>query len=538
MLYYTDKFKGFKLISLELINHKILGTNTFNFVDYNDNPESIYFSVIIGSNGTGKSELLKLILLLFRNICLQDINQRFFNIDGLSKFKLVYFNNGVVYTFSNFPKNYEPTKENFSTPIKYIKPYLMEEIKDGRIKEKSFNNARKTLPISIVANSIMLTDKFIVPRNEKEQSLFPMYKYLGVRNRPQQASTRSYTRKTIEFIVEQVDSLAFTNGMEKLTEFLGLKNSIIVTFNTAYTTHFYTPDIKKSDLDDYFGDIEEQYKKSETIAPFKLNYYNSIKKEKGLIESLCEFIRTLIREERLNHIDRSSVKKIIYDVIKNDSHGRLKKEFKYLEHLRLLGLIRSPEVLISTKNEGSVYLEESSSGEFHLFSTMVSLMATMKSNSLIIIDEPEISLHPNWQMKYIEFLRELFSNKEYQTCQIIIATHSHFIISDLKGNSSNILGLRKSNKNEKKIETVELAKNTYGWSAEDVLYNIFDVSTTRNFYIAREIGEILKKISKKDYSANTLKNKESKLSQIKEGLKENDPLKSLITKIQEEISNA
>lgn len=530
----SNKFNGFKLISLDVVNHKILGTNTFNFVDYNDNPDSVYFSVIIGSNGTGKSELLKLILQLFRNICLQDLDDRYFNVGGL--FKMVYSNNGVDYTYTNFPKDYEPSEKNFPTPIKSKKPYLIEHVKNGRPKDRSFNNARKTLPISIVANSIMLTDKFIVPRNEKEQNLFPMYKYLGVRNRPQQASTRSYTRKTIEFIVEQVDSFAFKNGMKKLTDFLGLKNSINVTFNTAYTTHFYTLDVKKSDFDNYFNDIEEHYKKSDTIPPFKLNYYNSIKNEKGLIENLCEFIKTLIRENRLNHINNSSVKKIIYDIIDNDSHGQLKKEFKYLEHLRLLGFIRSPEVLISNKNRDSIYLEESSSGEFHLFSTMVGLMATMKTNSLIIIDEPEISLHPNWQMKYIEFLRELFSNEEYKTCQILIATHSHFIVSDLKGNSSNILGLKKSN--ETKIETVELAKNTFGWSAEDVLYNIFDVSTTRNFYVAKEIGEILKEIGKKDYSINVLKNKKSELSQIKKSLKDNDPLKSLINKIQEEILNA
>ena len=41
-------------------------------------------------------------------------------------------------------------------------------------------------------------------------------------------------------------------------------------------------------------------------------------------------------------------------------------------------------------------IAESSSGEFHLFSSFVGFMASIKLYSLILIDEPEISLHPNW----------------------------------------------------------------------------------------------------------------------------------------------
>ena len=111
---------------------------------------------------------------------------------------------------------------------------------------------------------------------------------------------------------------------------------------------------------------------------------------------------------------------------------------------------------------------------------MVGLMATVNPGSLVFIDEPEISLHPNWQMKYLSFIRELFSDPEYNTCHIIIATHSHFLISDLKGTSARIIGLRK---NKNKIKTIDISHNTYGWSAEQVLLDVFEVSTTRNYIV-------------------------------------------------------
>ena len=48
---------------------------------------------------------------------------------------------------------------------------------------------------------------------------------------------------------------------------------------------------------------------------------------------------------------------------------------------------------------------------------------------IALIDEPEISLHPDWQKKIVGFYRNILSDmKGNQTSQIIIATHSPFII--------------------------------------------------------------------------------------------------------------
>jgi len=48
----------------------------------------------------------------------------------------------------------------------------------------------------------------------------------------------------------------------------------------------------------------------------------------------------------------------------------------------------------------------------------------VKQGGVVFVDEPELSLHPEWQINYLRFLEEVFGNN----IQFIIATHSPFII--------------------------------------------------------------------------------------------------------------
>ena len=136
-------------------------------------------------------------------------------------------------------------------------------------------------------------------------------------------------------------------------------------------------------------------------------------------------------------------------------------------------------------------------------------------------------------MQYVTFLKKVFS--KYPSCHFILTSHSHFIVSDLEGESSSVSALRRNEEN--KLKSRFIKADTFGWSAEDILYNVFNVLSTRNLYVAKEIGEILKIISKKDIDQKILNNKKEKLSYIKSHLKNEDPLKSLIEKVEKEFIN-
>lgn len=535
------KYEGFKLLSLDLRGNSLMGKSNlhYSFVDEKDKQNIIYTTVIIGANGTGKSNLFRIIIELLKE--LNDLSRgksRSYNVDG--NFNLKFSVNGDIFEYANIVSEGE-SNENNNEPEKGNPAFLL------RNGEKiDFELAQ--FPIAIVANSIMLTDKFPFFRKEKDENgeqveAFPRYKYLGVRNIPQSASTRAYVRRTVEFIVEQFEKKdsnksGFISALKRATDFLELDNSIDIYYYTSNNAKFFRGDLTPEGIDAYFEPIREKYPKPEDNPPFKLNQYLKIKEDRKLLQSICDFCNKLVNEDKLEKLPYkySSIRKITYNLIEPSLFERLNAEYPMLEHLRQLGMISSPE--IELKRAGGYSLQESSSGEYHFFSSIVGLMATVKpTNSLVLIDEPEISLHPNWQMKYLSFLRELFSHSEYATCHILVATHSHFLISDLKGDSSKIIGLKRAGR---EIEIIDMPKgiDTFGWSAEDVLYNVFNVLSTRNKFVAEDIAKILNELSSGDKNKiNKLsKEKYDELLELESALKENDPLKRVVKTILTKVS--
>jgi predicted ATP-binding protein involved in virulence len=72
-------------------------------------------------------------------------------------------------------------------------------------------------------------------------------------------------------------------------------------------------------------------------------------------------------------------------------------------------------------------LEKMSSGEKNDFILFYELIFKCQSNSLILIDEPEISLHIAWQQ---EFINELLEICRINDMQAIVATHSPNIVDE------------------------------------------------------------------------------------------------------------
>lgn len=74
-----------------------------------------------------------------------------------------------------------------------------------------------------------------------------------------------------------------------------------------------------------------------------------------------------------------------------------------------------------------VPLSSLSSGEQHLLVLIGKLIFSQKNNGLILIDEPEISLHPEWQESLLDILSSI---QKISNFEILIATHSPILIGD------------------------------------------------------------------------------------------------------------
>lgn len=76
-------------------------------------------------------------------------------------------------------------------------------------------------------------------------------------------------------------------------------------------------------------------------------------------------------------------------------------------------------------NGNPVPLEKLSSGEQHQLVLFFELLFEIEEDSLILIDEPELSLHVSWQKKFISDLKKIIKLNKFD---VILATHSPQLI--------------------------------------------------------------------------------------------------------------
>ena len=86
--------------------------------------------------------------------------------------------------------------------------------------------------------------------------------------------------------------------------------------------------------------------------------------------------------------------------------------------------IENYEPVFESFNGQKVKLENLSAGEKNLFYRACYLNMMNLNNSILLVDEPENSLHPSWQQRILSLYKKYGENN-----QVFIATHSPFIIS-------------------------------------------------------------------------------------------------------------
>ena len=127
------------------------------------------------------------------------------------------------------------------------------------------------------------------------------------------------------------------------------------------------------------------------------------------------------------YIDDSNEKLKIYDELSKKLNTLMEIINKRFNYKRLTINKHEGFLFYSTITEKIIPLENLSSGEQHELVLFYELLFNTPSNSIILIDEPEISLHISWQNEFINDIREIISINEIFA---IIATHSPDIINN------------------------------------------------------------------------------------------------------------
>lgn len=185
------------------------------------------------------------------------------------------------------------------------------------------------------------------------------------------------------------------------------------------------------------NNIIEIYEKDKIIKLLKeLEFKRNELSNLGLITGGKDFLIKINEDDDLSRETR-----IFLSVYINDNRKKLEVFEELTKKLSLLKdivnernvftdklMVFDPEEgvkFISPRNKREIPIDKLSSGEKNNFILFYELIFECGNNSLILVDEPEISLHVAWQTQFIDELNDICGLKNLQG---VVATHSPDIV--------------------------------------------------------------------------------------------------------------
>lgn len=440
------------------------------------------YSVLIGTNGAGKSMLMKEIVDFFLDLHACAANGKEAKLSPANKGRL----KGIRYHIDGVDCEVFRLDKNYFARI------------DGYFH--SINDLR--LP-SIVACHFGAFDKLPTQKvNGSAQTRYdvPYYKYVGAHVNGSMISSSAIAFRLLFVLNERMDKRQRQN-ICSILDFIGYDHKISLSYSLVMRSKkdgTAREDIaKRVEKDREYSHLNKQEKNK--IVTQLYNFYKS---------------KTSSAKSQYN-----------YD-IDFDTASEGSDELQCIYKLKQCDLVNSTNVIFHKKGS-NVTSDDMSSGEFAILSTVLSISAAANDpHTLVLLDEPELSLHPNWQMTLIDNLDRALAN---HVCHLLIATHSHLLVSDLPMSRSAVTQIEKDEKGE--VNASIISESTYGWSAEEVLLKVFKMATDRNKYLAEVVGTLLKDIGENTISAEEVKNQVSFLKSVSGNLSDVDPMKKIISTI-------
>ncbi|CAI8812986.1 ATPase_AAA_core domain-containing protein [Pseudomonas chlororaphis] len=476
----------FRLISARKVTHDQV------FKTQEIGGKAPFKSVIVGGNATGKTRFIVSMIEAFRL---------------LSEHKDPY------------RKNSKSKKRNLIADAMEFSYYMNGDLVDCIIDELGVVHLTvdgeealihdTPLPTCVLAISSTVNDKF--PFSDSDEDEF--YHYCGVRETSNASWTATLSRRTIENLLN-IPLRNHQNSIQELFSYLGISTSLNVEFKVNKVKQFQelveNPTLIMEAVNEYAQKISRM--QVEMFRNFSLE--NARRACYGLCMS--------------NITGRNN--SISFDL--SDTNAEYSDVYYAINVFRRIGVIADVDLRVIKLDSGESYgFSNSSSGEAQLLYTFSSLIRHAKNNCLIFIDEPELSLHPTWQIKYISLLKRALAS--FPGCHIIMATHSHFIISDLDSESSSLHIFEKKG-TALHIRNVEYS--TYAWSADNILYDVFDVRNVGNLAFENDLAEALSLIAQKTSDTQRLHQLKEKFERLT--FNESDPLKKVISSIAEFVDAA
>lgn len=236
----------------------------------------------------------------------------------------------------------------------------------------------------------------------------------------------------------------------------------------------------------------EKVNRVDNTFNFEPYFYNVI--DQNMTQNIPSLIATKINKEIFRNRNKTIGE--VIDQVCND----INSIFSVMDlDVKLAGLSETNETKPIFRNGlGNEFdITGLSSGEKQLFLRALALKFLDVNNSVILIDEPEISLHPQWQKKIIDVYESIGENN-----QLIIATHSPHIIGDIEAKQLRVI--KKDRSGIKVVDNNNLSE-TYGKDIGDILSTIMKLDSLRNEDITNQLNRLYELLNQNLYETEEFK---------------------------------
>lgn len=133
-----------------------------------------------------------------------------------------------------------------------------------------------------------------------------------------------------------------------------------------------------------------------------------------------------------------------------------------------------------------IMLKELSDGEHQLLHSLGLCLLFRDTNSLFLLDEPETHFNPNWRANFISRLRKCLPGKDDVAQEMLISTHTPFLISD--STPEKVMVFDKDAENQVSISSPNY--NTLGASINKITMKTFSKGETIGAYAQSIVTEL------------------------------------------------
>lgn len=405
--------------------NKIVYEELFGMFDYEINLKEGGVTIITGPNGFGKSTILKSIdafhsfdIIFFSELDFKKIS--FFSNDFEKPIILEKKENELL--INNEPGiNIEELEEIVLKKLRFYHPHYRALDEDTYINRRTDEVIGKDELIRILLKSSKLDEvidsKFkndeVIQIREKMKSFSGKTKLIREQRLLREVSLGRFERQTIDVIEELPNRFK-----EKMNQVSSKYSSEANKLDSSYPSRLFKTRKGISEKE-YSARLKLMKEKFEKLQKYDISDIKSLEKSLKFQEEHSKALKIYFDDfETKYNVFEDFITQL--DLFTQIINSRLK--FKEVRISREDGI-----AVYKTETNEKLTLGHLSSGEKQQMILFYELILESEKNIHLLIDEPELSLHIEWQLKFMDDLLKIADYKEFK---VTVATHSPQIISN------------------------------------------------------------------------------------------------------------